>query len=1035
MPGGGVYRIDPPPIQPRRYAPIPDQGDQPPRWSSAAFAAIVERWQPPPPMPQQRLKFVVQSSATVVSTDCIVPITIVDDSAVGGLTWINPSQAGDSDNLYASCSGAASSHYLKATDLESPVPAGAEIVGVVVKVEKKWNGVGVAPVDSVVSLVVGGVVVGDNKASTDNWPTTDTVSTYGSEFNTWDLALTAADVNATDFGVVISTQNQSSIGDVASVDHICIQIYYLATVDEPPRDQPWRRFLMPSMHWPIGWREQQRQIQIAPEAPGDEPPRNQPWRQFRTVVEHWPVGWFPPARPPLYSPESVVVVADFPPPLNIAISQSVIELWWRPPVRSLIFDNPPVVPDPGYDVPTLKGGMNPYAPWHWVRDVRGNTYLANGIDRPQVWDGRSTTTRNWGIDAATTAPTVALGSAGALTGDYYYHYAWVNSATGVVSSPSAISSVIAATSDRIDISGVPASNTDPQVTHWRLFRNTAGQTTTFYKVADIAIGTTTYTDNITDATITANDIMDDDNDPPSSWQCYVAFYKGRMHIYGGRIEKEGTVTATNGSAAIVGSGTDFKPSHVGQAFMVPGDTTQYEVLSVTDVTHLTLTANYGGSTGGSKAYKLFMSEDRAQWNWSKAGEEEYFPAANSANVAENDDDEPTGLFIVGSQLFASKRRHVYRLLHDQDPATDGGIFEALKHRGLVNQRSVVVIGPEAFLFDEFGAYQFDGGSTATPIDFAINRLIQPSTEPLADRVNWAYREKFHAIWDPKRDRVLFFVCLGSDTEPKNALVYERKRQRWTIEEYRVGITSSSLQRDSSNRLRAWVGDENGCVWALGISAGIDGAPASASGTLRGTVTSATSTTLSDSTATFYTTGDKLIGVPVYNVTTGEWRIISSNSGTVLTLSSAWSVTPSVGDVYRVGAIELQLRTKWQDLGDGVTKSFKKVRVYFQPTSTDYTVGVKVYYDFSSTAFLQWSSQIHANRGDGLEVPSTAASDGIVLVHMKPDNADGYVEIPIGLKYARWIRLEFLMIDTERKPALLGWDLVADAVPGGTRGGR
>lgn len=692
------------------------------------------------------------------------------------------------------------------------------------------------------------------------------------------------------------------------------------------------------------------------------------------------------------------------------------------------------VPDPRYDVPTLIGSLNPYAPWHWVRDVRGNTYLCNGIDRPLVWDGRSSSARLWGIDAATTAPTVGVGAAGVLTGDYYYHYAWVNSETGVVSNPSVRSSVLTLTSDKGSISGVPGSNSDPQVTHWRLFRNTAGQTTAFYKVADIAIGTTTYTDNESDATITANDVMDEDNDPPLSWLCFVAFYKGRIHLYGGRIEKEGTVTMA-ASVNVVGSGTDFKPSHVGQAFMIPGDAKQYTVASVTDTTHLALTASFTGTTGSGQSYKLFRHEDRADWYWGKAGQEEYFPSANSSGVFENDDDEPTGLFIVGSQLFAAKRRHLYRLLHDTDPATDGGVFEALRHRGLVNQRSVVVVGPEAFLLDEFGAYQFDGANTATPIDFAINRLIQPSTEPSADRVNWAYREKFHGVWDSKRDRILWFVCLGSDTEPKNALVYERKRQRWTVEEYRVGITSSALQRDSSNRLRAWVGDENGCVWALGISAGTDGAPASSSGTLRGTVTSASSTTLVDSTASFYSTGDKLIGVPVYNVTTGEWRTISSNTGTVLTVSSAWSATPTAGDIYRIGAIELQLRTKWFDLGAGDSKSFKKIRVYFQPTSTDYTVGLKVYYDFSTTAFLQWSSQIAAARGDGLEIPSTATSDGIVLIHMKPDNTDGYVEVPIGIKYARWMRLEFVMTDTERKPALLGWEPIADPASGGTRGGR
>jgi hypothetical protein len=731
------------------------------------------------------------------------------------------------------------------------------------------------------------------------------------------------------------------------------------------------------------------------------------------------------------------LVEPSPAPEGLFFDFSSLPVWDVEPVNYVetIFPLQPLEPE--YEVPTLIDGLNPTAPWHWVRDVRGNTYLCNGIDRPMVWDGLATATRWWGIEAATTAPTAAVGAAGVLTGNYSYHYSWLNNNTGVFGNPSLVSNTITLAAQKGEVSAVPGSHTDPQITHWRLWRNTTGQTTTYYKVTDVAIGTTTYSDNNTDAVITANEAMPQDHDPPPSWLCYPAFYKGRMHLFGGRIESAGTVTMA-ASVNVVGSGTDFKASHVGSAFVIPGDTKRYTISTVTDTTHLALTATFTGATGSGKSYKIFRSDDRSDWYWGLAGEEEYFPAANSAGVFENDDDEPTGIFIVGSQLFAAKRRHVYRLLHDQDPSTDGGIFEALRHRGLVNQRSVVVIGPEAFLLDEFGAYQFDGGSAATPIDFAINRLIQPSTEPSADRVNWTYREKFHGVYDPKRDRVLFFVCLGSDTEPKNALVYERKRQRWSIEEYRVGITSSTVQRDSANRLRAWVGDENGCVWALGISAGIDGAPGSSLGTLRGTATSATSTTLTDSLAAFYTTGDKLIGVPVYIVSgtgAGQWRIISSNTATQLTVSAAWTTTPDATSVYRVGAIELQLRSKWFDLVAGKSKTFKKLRVYFQPDTTDYTLGVKLYYDFSSTAFLQWSSQVAAARGDGLEIPSTATADGIVLVHMKSDNADGYVEIPLSLRYARWLRVEFLMTDVERKPMILGWEVLAEPVIGGVRGGQ
>lgn len=81
--------------------------------------------------------------------------------------------------------------------------------------------------------------------------------------------------------------------------------------------------------------------------------------------------------------------------------------------------------------------------------------------------------------------------------------------------------------------------------------------------------------------------------------------------------KTGTVTVTNGSPAVVGVGTTW-----GNGAITPGDSfslvdasgaavsPHYEVLTVTDDTHLTLTANYGGTTAAGAKYAL----------WNLAGE-------------------------------------------------------------------------------------------------------------------------------------------------------------------------------------------------------------------------------------------------------------------------------------------------------------------------------------------------------------------------------------------------------------------------------
>jgi hypothetical protein len=65
----------------------------------------------------------------------------------------------------------------------------------------------------------------------------------------------------------------------------------------------------------------------------------------------------------------------------------------------------------------------------------------------------------------------------------------------------------------------------------------------------------------------------------------------------------GTVAVTGGSAAVVGTSTTFTTSlTVGQWLVIQGDTTAtpYQVLSITDDTHLTLASNYGGSTASGK---------------------------------------------------------------------------------------------------------------------------------------------------------------------------------------------------------------------------------------------------------------------------------------------------------------------------------------------------------------------------------------------------------------------------------------------------
>ena len=72
----------------------------------------------------------------------------------------------------------------------------------------------------------------------------------------------------------------------------------------------------------------------------------------------------------------------------------------------------------------------------------------------------------------------------------------------------------------------------------------------------------------------------------------------------------GTVSVTNLSNAVVGTGTTFKNNNVGDAFEIAG--VGYIIATITDDTHLTLTTNYAQATGAGKAYKSFATFDNTE---------------------------------------------------------------------------------------------------------------------------------------------------------------------------------------------------------------------------------------------------------------------------------------------------------------------------------------------------------------------------------------------------------------------------------------
>ena len=158
------------------------------------------------------------------------PGTMASDNASGGTRpWANPDNAKTSEGSYATSAGTVPggySYYLKATNFNMGVPAGATIDGIKVGIERKKSGAGDVS-EWKIYIIKAGVYTGDNKAS-HTWNTTEQYCVHGGAADKWGKSWTVAQINASNFGVGVAIGLSSLT--VGFVDHIRIKVYYTEAV-------------------------------------------------------------------------------------------------------------------------------------------------------------------------------------------------------------------------------------------------------------------------------------------------------------------------------------------------------------------------------------------------------------------------------------------------------------------------------------------------------------------------------------------------------------------------------------------------------------------------------------------------------------------------------------------------------------------------------------------------------------------------------------------------------------------------------------
>lgn len=159
------------------------------------------------------------------------PGTLVNDTSTGTQAWSNPSNAASSDNIYATnfIFSGGDSNYLKATNFGFSIPSNAIINGIQASVERK-SALPVDVFDNKVRIVKGGTIRSTDRSSGTPWPITDTIITYGSASDLWGQTWAPSDINASNFGFVISVKDQNANDESSiSIDQITITVTYTTT--------------------------------------------------------------------------------------------------------------------------------------------------------------------------------------------------------------------------------------------------------------------------------------------------------------------------------------------------------------------------------------------------------------------------------------------------------------------------------------------------------------------------------------------------------------------------------------------------------------------------------------------------------------------------------------------------------------------------------------------------------------------------------------------------------------------------------------
>lgn len=577
----------------------------------------------------------------------------------------------------------------------------------------------------------------------------------------------------------------------------------------------------------------------------------------------------------------------------------------------------------------------------FAKTPAGELFMVNGLSRGKKWNGSVDSTPVFiGLDAPSTAATMTAAATGGCEAGDYVGYVRFGDADGNFSNLSPISEVTTTAGQKISWSSIPtASGTDSsaRITRRQLFRSLVGAFDIVYLVTTLEDNvTTTYNDTMTDAALADSSelsILNDDDTlnanrfvvPPTTKKVAI-WHQDRMFYLSDAYYSTGTITVTNASTSLTGSGTTFNSSFVGRYVYPLGSAKGYRISAYVSATSLTLESAYAGSTLTGVAYEIRPAPgDINTIFFSEADEPESVPTSQNKFVLQqntNDDDIITGAYSLGPTLYITQRRHTYGFNYTRQPHLDGRA-SLLFRRGMFNQQCYDVGDDIMFTMDQYGPYAVTGGGKQE-IGSRVADLFRDGG------VDFAYERRFFVRCNAKTKIARFYIALTGDSGVKSCLCYNYELDRWWVETY-PWIVGCAVNLRQSNQYDYYVGKAADRFCKESYTASCDGSSTAVSGT----VSSVSTNNLVATSAAFGSSA--VVGYPIV-FTSGTAKhqrcvVATYNSTTSIDVDSMPSGV-AAGDTFVLGGIPCSMKTGIMAYPqNNQTAQERDAVVIFKPTAT------------------------------------------------------------------------------------------------------